>query len=277
MRLVLLPVLLLCSFVASSFAARILVMFSVASKSHKFSVMPIAEELARRGHQTTVISPYKPTKKVDNIHEIVLPEVAEVMDDKDVNWFEMEKAGAMQIVVAMAHMRTMVKVGHEALMKNQEFRTILEERKVDLIIFDTLFNEYAYAISDYLKVPFVSHNPSCGLPAHLATMGVSQDYASIPTAMADIDNVPMTFFQRLGNMMQAEAFNLVYKLAVLDMMEGLFQNDFPGTRSFAELEKETSLFIINSHPATAWPRALPPNAIALGALHTRPAQPLAPV
>ena len=261
-------------FLGSSLAARILVLYPVCSRSHKFTTVPLFEELAKRGHQITVFSPFQPTKTIENVHEVVLKGVSDFIESSEMNWFEMEKSGAFQIFETMVHMRTMVKIGYEALMSHPEFRDILEKRSVDLIIFDALFNEFTYAIADHLKVPYIKHDPSSGLPSNLDTMGVYQEYASIPTAFSDISETRMTFFQRLGNMMQSEMFTLFYKMFVRNLMEGMTQKDFPGSRSYAELERETSLFILNSHPTTARPRSLPPNVITLGALHTRPAQPL---
>lgn len=78
------------------FSARVLVMFIAPMKSHKFALMPILEELAQRGHQITVVSPYKSPKEVQNIHDIVLNEIDELAEEVNVDWFAMPKAGPFQ-------------------------------------------------------------------------------------------------------------------------------------------------------------------------------------
>ena len=48
-------IILLCT-VQQSHSARIVVIYSVCSKSHMFAVMPVVEELAKRGHEVTVLN-----------------------------------------------------------------------------------------------------------------------------------------------------------------------------------------------------------------------------
>lgn len=54
------------------FAAKILVLLPLGSKSHKFALMPVLEALAARGHQLTIFSSFLPTKKIENIQEFYL-------------------------------------------------------------------------------------------------------------------------------------------------------------------------------------------------------------
>ena len=262
-------------FIGSASSARILVLFPVGSKSHKFAVMPIVEELANRGHQMTVITPYTPTRKVENIHEIILEGVAEVLERDDINWFELQKGGATQVLNMMTPIKNMLKLGYDAMMKNAEFRTILEERRVDLIFFDAIFNEFALSVGDHLKVPCAMHSSNAGFPL-MTELGLAADYATIPSLLVDFSN-RMNFFQRLSNMLITEIFVAMYKSAVIGTMEELVQRDFPDSRPIMELIRESNLVIINSHPSTAWPRPLPPSVVPIGALHTRSAKPLSDV
>nr|CAG4634841.1 EOG090X07NZ [Alona affinis] len=213
-----LALLLLCSFLISScLTARILVMYAVASKSHKIAVMPIAEELAQRGHQVTVVSPFKPSKKVENIHEIVLSELDNPDIAKEVDWFAKKSAGPTQLIQMLSWTGKMVGEGYDVLMRNEEFRAILKERIVDVVIFDAAFNEFVLSICDHLKVPYVIHSPSSGF-FWMELMGVSMDYAFVPSMVTDFDN-KMTFFQRLANMAMSELFSQVYRYSVIGMTE----------------------------------------------------------
>lgn len=259
---------------SGGYCARILALYATSGKSHKISVMPILEELARRGHEITIVSPYEPAKKIDNIREIVLSELENSMSPNDINWFEMPKQGITQVSrLMLTTMRQFVTMGIETLMENEEFRAILQEGQVDLIIYNALFNQYSSIIAGHLRVPYVTHCSASGLPGTLAVMGAPMDYASVPFGLSDYDN-KMTFFQRMANMMQAEMFELIYKFAVTSQMEQVISKYLPNARPIDELEREISLTIINSHPATAWPRSLPPTIVPIGALHTRPAKSL---
>ena len=107
----------------------------------------------------------------------------------------------------------------------------------------------------------------------LQPSGVSMDYASIPTALTELDD-KMSFMQRMINTLQAELVSLFTDWFVMQPLEKRLRLDMPDARPLLELRGEASLLMINSHPATDWPRQLPPSVIPIGALHTRPAKPL---
>ena len=144
--------LILTTILGWTFSARILVINAVSSKSHKFAVMPILEELAQRGHQITVVSPFKPSKPVKNIQEIAVKELEDFIEITNVDWFAMTKAGPTQIIQIMSNTNAWISKSHEIVMKNKEFLIILKERKIDLIIFNGLFNEFSLKICNHLKV-----------------------------------------------------------------------------------------------------------------------------
>ncbi len=122
------------------FGANILVLYPACSKSHKISVMPILEELAARGHQISIVSPYSLSKKVQNIHEIVLPFDESMMGSKENNFFEMSKKGPTFVFSLMINFMTRAtRLAYETMMENQEFRKILEDCKVDLAIYNAMF------------------------------------------------------------------------------------------------------------------------------------------
>lgn len=259
--------------ISCGYSARILALYGRCSKSHKIAVMPILEELGRRGHQITLVSPYAPAAKVENIQEIVLEELTTSAELKNINWFEMESRGIFQLFCIIPIMREFVRKAYGGLMNNEEFRSILRERNVDLVIYNAMFTDYAAIIAEHLQVPFVTHNSNPGFPFHLAAMGAPVDYASVPSISTEFDN-HMTFFQRLANLVISESFELVCRYAITDLMEDMAREHFPNASPIAKLQKMTSISIINSHPTTNWPRSLPPAVVPVAALHTRPAKSL---
>ena len=107
----------------------------------------------------------------------------------------------------------------------------------------------------------------------LQPSGVSMDYASIPTALTEFDD-QMSFTQRLINTIQGELVTQFTNWFVMQPLEERLRLDIPDARPLAEIRAEASLLLINSHPATDWPRQLPPSVIPIGALHTRTAKKL---
>jgi len=194
--------------------------------------MPIVEALAERGHQMVVVSPYPPTKKVDNIHEIVLVDPSAAAYQKSaVNWFEahFNENSFSTAYVWLNYFRNMVEQGYTAMMSNPEFQTILKEKNVDLVIYNALFTEFAAVIPDYLKVPFIVHSPFPGFPAHWVPMGAPTEYASVPTSISSFDD-RMTFFQRMQNLLIPLFFESFFQNSLLDLMDQLIEKDFPDAR-----------------------------------------------
>lgn len=273
MKLVLL--LLNCLCFKITFSANILVLYPGSGKSHKIAVMPILEELAERGHQITIVSPYPTTTKFINIQDIVLADSADFINNRLLQRFEAQKLGILrQFLLLAKEILAPVRVGYESMMKNVEFKQILKDRQMDLVIHDGLFSEYCRVISHHLKVPFIEHSSSAfANTIDLSYMGATRDYASVPAVMSGFDD-KMTFFQRMSSMFQTELGELLYKIFILRSIDQMVLRDFPDAPWVEELGEDTSLIIINSHPVIAWPRSLPPTVVSIGALHTRPAKPL---
>lgn len=173
-------------------------------------------------------------------------------------------------------MKTMVIKGYESLATNEEFQSLIQGSKIDLFIVNSYFSEFSLIYPDRLKVPFILHGSGSGHAVSLLPMGAPMDYASIPTPLTEFDQT-MGFFERLTNALQSECAMIFYNWIVLSPLEERIRRDMPETRALEGLMRKASLLVINSHPATDWPRQLPPSVIPIGALHTRPVQPLTEV
>ena len=199
-----------------------------------------------------------------------------MFDNNSHNWFAMSKQGMKQIFTTLNNMKTIVIKGYESLATNEEFQSLIKGSKIDLFIVNSYFSEFSLIYPDQLKVPFVLLGSGSGHAVSLLSMGAPMDYASIPTPLTEFDD-QMGFFQRLTNALQSELAMIFYNWIVLQPLEERIRGDIPETRALADLMRTASLLVINSHPATDWPRQLPPSVIPIGALHTRPAKSLTEV
>ena len=64
-------ILTLATLLASCEAGKIMFWMPVGSKSMKITYMPMLEELAKRGHEITVVHPFKMKEPVKGITEII--------------------------------------------------------------------------------------------------------------------------------------------------------------------------------------------------------------
>ena len=268
---VLLAIALLAQCIVLTKSARILMLSPMGTRSHMYSFMPIMETLAERGHQVTVVTAHPPKTNLPNIRKIFITELVQHLEG---DWQSFERKGLMAVVTTfITEMRILQKVGYEILMKNTEIQEILRTKEVDLVVVDAIMNEFTLPLIDHLGVPFIFHSASTGPPWTLAAFDVAQDYASVPSMASDYKS-RMTFMERFLNLVMTEIFLSIRKIFSLRMLDSIARKDFPNSRPIEEIERNAELCLASSHPATAWPRSLPPTFVPIGAFHVGLPKPL---
>merc|ERR1719495_1545252 len=85
----------------------------------------------------------------------------------------------------------------------------------------------------------------------------------------------MNLWQRTINTILRLISPYLRKQLVLDRLDGVVQRFLGDTSvSLAEVEKNVSVILVNSHYSLGHPRPLLPNVVEVGAMHCRPARPL---
>ena len=273
MRSLILWLVIVCAFCVSlSQGARILALFSIGSKSHLISALPIAEALAEKGHEVTLMSPFKLEKS--STRQVYVKEWESLMEEYEMDFFEMHKENSfIQMAKLFMQWSHVNKIMYSSLMNHPEIQRVIKERNVDLLFIDG-YSELPLPLADLLKVPVVGHYSSAGLLGLFNKMGTSSDYASIPAGITDYFAGEMSFFQRMANLISATVFISITDHFFTWTIDKIHKQNYPYSRSVYDMAKDMSLVLVNSHPTTAWQRSLPPNLIPVGSVHTRPAKPL---
>ncbi|KAL7637533.1 UNVERIFIED_CONTAM: hypothetical protein RMT77_012261 [Armadillidium vulgare] len=196
MKLLLLCVIVVLSMFLLPFGngKKILLLTPMGSKSHKIFYMAISEVLAKRGHQVTMVSGDKPTKKVDNIREIVAhnysvdPMLVNIFDDSQMNSaFLRETLNLCMSVLEQPHIQA------------------LKKEKFDLIIMSTFFNYCFLSFVHHFKVPFI-YGWTTALYGVFHDMIGNIDVPAISGFMYSEASFPFTFKQRLETAIFKEIF-----------------------------------------------------------------------
>lgn len=262
---------LLCHLATTGLASRILVLSPLGPRSHMYSFMPMVEALAERGHQMTVVTPHSPKTESPNIRKIVL---TELIDSVEVEWYDFKEHGLLVNNLGIFHMfNTAMAAAYERFIVNKDIQEIKRSKNYDAVIIDGIINDFAFPLIDHLGVPFFIFDPGCGTNWNLEALGATMAYAYIPPLLGNFGS-PMTFFQRMYNAVVSEGLLTVRRLYLLSNLDKMVKKDFPNARPIAEIEKDAQLFFINEHHTTCGLRPLPPTAISVPAMHTRPAKPL---
>ena len=252
-------------------AARILAIFPIGSKSHFISALPIVETLAEKGHEVTLLSPFQLDKS--STRQVHMRDWADLMEEYKMDFFAMHKENSFtQMATLFIQWSSINKIMYDSLMGHPEIQNVIKERNVDLLFIDG-YSELPLPLADLLQVPVVGHYSSAGLMSLFNKMGISSDFASIPSGLTDF-TTEMSFFQRVANTISATMFTAVMDYFFTGTIDHIHKQHYPIARSVFDMAKDMSLVLVNSHPTTAWQRPLPPNVIPIGSVHTRPGKPL---
>lgn len=248
---------------------KILVLEFLSSKSHKNVYDPLIFELAQRGHSMTVISPYNSPKPHKNIRDII------GISEKDI----------ASLVPNMVQLRLENKVSnpfenltmHETVCRAYyelpEVKAITKE-KFNLVIVSSFINECTFGLIHRLDTPFMFVTTFAPLPWTAAITGTPSPPSFVPLPFFN-SNDKMNFLERVKNFAAQLGFKTFSDIAYAPEMEKVYR-DYMGedTPSIAEIEKNVSLILSNSHFTLNYPRPYLPDIVEVGGMHCRPSQPL---
>lgn len=117
--------------------------------------MPLLEELGKRGHNVTVLTPIRPTKQTQNVKEILTIDV-ELMEENDTfNLLDLKQSGPQQNPFLMLEWFNEICRNSYDL---EQVQSIMKE-KFDLILFPPFFNDCALGLIYRMKLPVVLFFP----------------------------------------------------------------------------------------------------------------------
>lgn len=258
-------------------SAKILSFSFMSSKSHKITYEPLLRELARRGHQVTVLSPIS-SKNETNFVNIPSVDPEEVFSSAP-NFFEM-KQNMSPLVTAIFNpflmMRNLMdpvcKLGYDLPI----IKKVLEE-KWDLIFFTPLFNECLYGLVYKLNTTAVIYTQT-SVPTWIADNLGSPNPPSHTSSMLVGYEERMNLRERMFN-----AFRSIFDWAIMNYyyfpaMEAIYRNAFndPNLPGIKEIERNASIVLMNSQISFNSPRPYLPDMIEVGGLHLVPPKPVEP-
>lgn len=237
-----------------------------------YSLQPVVEELADRGHYVTVVASYPPTKNHTNIRNIIL---GDLVSGVETQYYDFKRTNLLALLLSTPMIaNSILTEGYDSLLNNEAFRQLVFNREADLVLLDAIWQDFTLPAIDHLKVPLVYYSSaSPPFPWTLDVMGASPDYANSPVGWTDYGR-GMTFWQRLVNAFTGEYLILLYRWYMMRLVDDLGKRDFPNARPSLEVARSAHLCLVNNHFATSRPQSFPPNFVSVGAMHVRPAKPL---
>ncbi|KAL1402402.1 hypothetical protein pipiens_006108 [Culex pipiens pipiens] len=247
-------------------SARILCVFPTASKSHVLGMQALMKNLAKRGHEITMVSAFPLSKPVQNYRDVNVPIeaafgplMANFMQGKDRNMLKV-----MPVIVAASLDYT------NTTLNSPQFRKLVDEERFDLAVVGWFMNDYVAGIGQLFKCPTALYF-SAGFSSMVNFFGNPAEVAAVPHMMLGNKN-PMGFLDRVQN-------TLIYgvDVAITQYLryktKPYYDYNFPEEQGFLpydEAKRQVSLVIFNSYFTQAVPRPYLPNVIEVGGLQIKP-------
>ncbi|XP_015172482.1 PREDICTED: UDP-glucuronosyltransferase 2A3 [Polistes dominula] len=253
---------------------KILGLFPHHGKSHFFVIQPIVEELARRGHEVTVISYFPRTNSskvkepLPNYKDISLVNENYVAAEDSVNLGKISHLPVVTLLKEVFFLSTRGKGSCENGLTNPGVLEFLHSnKKIDLIFIENFNTDCFLSFVHKYKVPFVGIS-TCQIMSWTNNhIGNPDDEANIPNVFTHF-KTPMNFFDRTANLLWVHIQNIIYDLWYdyyhRGPAEKLFGSDLP---RFADIAKHQSLLLTNTHWSLHGSRPLLPNIIEIGGVH----------
>lgn len=257
---------------------KILAIFAHLGKSHFDVFQPLLVELARRGHDLTVISHFPRTEKA--MAEEPLPTYKDIslLDEKLgilVNVIDLNLLNAFSILpipirdLYMLH--SMAGVTCEICLKNPEVKRLVDSgEKFDLLLVES-FNSNCYmALVHKFNAPFIQISTHQLMPWAIDDLGLSNEASYIPTMFSRLPR-PMNFFQRMRNVMTIFISTMVFRTVYHWQAQSIANKYYgPGLPDLASITNNASFMFVNTHYSLHGAISFPPNVIEVGGIHISP-------
>ncbi|KAK9870917.1 hypothetical protein WA026_009879 [Henosepilachna vigintioctopunctata] len=258
---------LLCTVLSLSQALRILGVFPHSGISHFVVMRPLMKELAKRGHEVTVVSHFPLDKPVPRYKDISIagtaPLIIEKMSMQD--FYDFSRISLYVTPFVVTGFGESVCRGAYASNKLDEI--FESSHKYDLMIAEMFNSDCFLPINHKLNIPIIGMSSSALLPWMYGRFGIPTNPSYMTNIILDHPK-RLSFVQRLENTVITGLERLFFyqwrNRRDTQIARSYFKEDIPHVSEFA---KNASLMLVNSHFTLNNAQTYPPNVIEVGGIH----------
>ncbi|CAH0598235.1 unnamed protein product [Chrysodeixis includens] len=256
-------------FVNSNEAARILAMFPIPSISHQVVFRPVIHELARRGHDVTVITTDPAFPKGGAPANLTEIDIHDISYDIWIKTF-MSSPRTDDLMTQARLLLDLIIILFDAQLKEEKVSQFFSptDEKFDLLILEDCVRP-ALSLSHFHKVPVILFSSLGFVVDNYDTLGIPAHPILYPGVPRQILN-NLTLWDKISELYVYLRYHLligesrVYEDA---MLKRHFGPEFP---SETELANNVDMVFVNVNPVFDGIRPVPPNTVFVGGLHTIP-------
>ncbi|XP_050677454.1 UDP-glycosyltransferase UGT5-like [Leptidea sinapis] len=260
--LVICSVILNCFLINQVNCYNILGVFPFMGKSHFYVYDVYLKELARRGHNLTVISYFPQKQPLENYHDIDL--------GKGKSLFELNHPVSVsyaQALLSFAILQPIVgSYTCRQILDDEEVQDIiLTQRKFDLVVAEQFNTDCPLAIAHLLKAPVVGITSYMLLPWHYPRYGVPYNPSYILYDVYHGGTKP-TFLQRIVRSFSYQFINFLQK-HICKHEDSVISHYYDNVPSVEELGRQVKFLLLYQNLVLAGSQILPPNVVEVGGYH----------
>lgn len=241
--------------------------FPIPIKSHMIVFAKLMKELAKKGHNVTVISTFPEKNYLPNYRDVDLsayiPKMVEVMviseeqsDSKMVRYVGPTMTSAFADLVCEG-------------LSSRPYQDFLKENLTfDAIILESFNTECYVSIAHKFKAPIIGFSSSGILSWTQERFGIPKIPSYLPDIFLGLSD-RMSFFERVENTLVTFFHNLFHKFYRIVKDKEVVRKHV-GSAAAANLESlvnNMSLFLVSTHFTLNLPRPFTPNVIEVGGIH----------
>ncbi|XP_049793203.1 UDP-glycosyltransferase UGT5-like isoform X32 [Schistocerca nitens] len=247
-------------------AAEVLGLFQSAGRSQWVLAETYLRALERRGHRITAVTTFPSSQgsTAGNWTEILIPNP--INEDDNLNVFDEAATGVLEW--AKQYLEFSEKMCH-GFLKDENVQSLYKSgKKFDVIILENIFTECLHGYAHGLKAPVIVLTSFGGLDWMAWMVGSPNPYAYVPTAFLTF-GTHMNFLERLVNTVVGIGHNVLRHILYIPRLDSILQTYLrdPSLPSLSEIERRTSLLLVNYHFTHGSPRPLVPNMVEVGGMH----------
>ncbi|XP_068623984.1 UDP-glycosyltransferase UGT5-like [Battus philenor] len=250
--------------------ARILAVFPTPSISHQVVFRPLTQELAKRGHEVTIITPdpaFLKGQTPKNIKEIDMHDISYSV------WNELKKKARDKDLYLMTQYKVLGQLFlnvFSAQLKTAEFQEILslDKKYFDLLLIEACVTP-TLALSHVFDAPVIQVSSLGSLLNDRHALGIPLHPFLYPTATR----------KRLYNLSIMEKLGALFEISVTEyivasirrkeneMLREHFGPDFP---TLEILTNNIDMLLLNTNHIWSGNYPVPPNVVFMGGIHQNP-------
>ncbi|XP_034488783.1 UDP-glucuronosyltransferase 2B15 [Drosophila innubila] len=241
--------------------AKILTTLGFPGRSQYIFVETYLKELAARGHQVTVISPFK-EKPVQNIRFITAPKIHEYSD----KMLKIYKAsGFWARHKAFSWTFSLVS---ECILSDEGVQKLIHSGETfDLFLAEMVQTESLFGLAQHFNATLMGFSSYGNDYVIDELMGNISPLSYNPHITSPRSNI-MTFYERLLNRWEIWTEKIVYYIVHTPVMEEQYAKYFPNAKkTLSEVMDSFELILLGQHFTLSYARPYLPNMIEVGGIH----------